>query len=35
MPSTAPSWRAQALIALPVEKRAGGSSRTAALPNPA
>ena len=35
MPSTAPSWRAQALIALPVAKRAGGSSATAALPKPA
>ena len=35
MPSTAPIWRKQAEIALPVAKRAGGSSATAALPQAA
>ena len=35
MPSTAPSWRKQEEIALPVAKRVGGSSITAALENDA
>ena len=33
MPSTAPIWRRQPLIAPPVAKRDGGSSATAALPH--
>ena len=35
MPSTAPIWRTHASTALPVAKRAGGSSATAALPHEA
>ena len=35
IPSTAPSWRKQVEIALPVAKRAGGSSMTAAELKPA
>ena len=35
MPSTAPIWREVAEMALPVAKREGGSSATAALPQAA